>query len=52
MDEEKGINPELERDVKATLRSIFEFTGTDMKYASYAQLIRWMEQLVIRRGGE
>lgn len=48
MDKEKGIDPKLERDIKATLRSIFEFTGTDIKYANYAQLVSEIGQLMRR----
>lgn len=39
-----------EKEIKDTLLSILDFIGADKKYAEYAQLQGWMEQLLARCG--
>jgi len=38
----------MEEDIKITLKNILEFIGADLKYAEYAQLYVWLEQLIKR----
>jgi hypothetical protein len=39
---------EQNQDIKNTLKDILEFVHADKKYANYAQLISWLEQLIKR----
>jgi len=39
----------IDEDIKKTLENILEFIGADLKYAEYAQLHVWIEQLIKRR---
>lgn len=45
---EKRRDPELEREIKETLRNILSFVGAPAKYADYAQLISLVENLIKR----
>lgn len=38
----------MDKDIKDTLISILRFTGADEKYAEYAQLQTWLENLIKR----
>ena len=45
---EGRLNMDREKDIKKTLKNILEFIGADLKYAKYAQLHVWLEQLIKR----
>lgn len=36
----------MDKEIKKTLRRIFEYTGTDLKYVEYAELQSYLEWLV------
>ncbi len=38
----------MDEDIKKTLKNILEYVGADMKYAEYAQLRTWLENLIKR----
>ena len=38
----------MNEDIKKTLRDILEYIGADIKYAEYAQLQNYLEQLINR----
>jgi hypothetical protein len=41
-------NIEQEREIKKTLKQIFEYTGTDLEYVNNAQIITYVEWLIGR----
>jgi len=43
-----GKEMDKEEDIKKTLENILEFIGANLKYAEYAQLHVWLEQLIKR----
>lgn len=49
MNENKIYDYDLrDKDIRTTLRDILRYVGADEKYADYAQLRTWLENLIKR----